>query len=188
MTPDMAGKTVMMWTIRMFLLLEGARGPGLHQAGDGQRRGRAYGGTRPGALRGGGTRSWRSGWVPHGSRPSEPGGPARCLNVIPTLEQFERMGAGPSLGYWPWFLLAQPAPFPERLIAADPEHSSGSSSTPGLGGRARSTRRPSTSTSARSMRPRSPRSARTIGRVSGSTETTTLRIGARAVASSAPSC
>ena len=43
------------------------------------------------------------------------------LNVIPTLEQFERMGSGPSLGYWPWFLLAQPAPFPERLIAAEPE-------------------------------------------------------------------
>jgi len=43
------------------------------------------------------------------------------LNVIPTLDQFERMGAGPSLGYWPWFLLAQPAPFPERLIAADRE-------------------------------------------------------------------
>jgi haloacetate dehalogenase len=44
------------------------------------------------------------------------------LNVLPTLDQFERMGAGPSLGYWPWFLLAQPAPFPERLIAAEPEH------------------------------------------------------------------
>ena len=43
------------------------------------------------------------------------------LNVIPTLDQFERMGAGPSLGYWPWYLLAQPAPFPERLIAAEPE-------------------------------------------------------------------
>ena len=42
------------------------------------------------------------------------------LNVVPTLEQFERMGAGPSLGYWPWFLLAQPAPFPERIIGADP--------------------------------------------------------------------
>jgi haloacetate dehalogenase len=44
------------------------------------------------------------------------------LNVLPTLDQFERMGASPSLGYWPWFLLAQPAPFPERLVAADPEH------------------------------------------------------------------
>jgi haloacetate dehalogenase len=31
------------------------------------------------------------------------------------------MGSGPSLGYWPWFLLAQPAPFPERMIAADPD-------------------------------------------------------------------
>jgi haloacetate dehalogenase len=42
------------------------------------------------------------------------------LNVVPTIDQFERMGAGPSLGYWPWFLLAQPAPFPERLLLADP--------------------------------------------------------------------
>ena len=42
------------------------------------------------------------------------------LNVVPTLEQFERMGGGPSLGFWPWFLLAQPAPFPERLLEADP--------------------------------------------------------------------
>lgn len=41
------------------------------------------------------------------------------LSVIPTIDQFERMGAGPSLGYWPWFLLAQPGPFPERLIAAE---------------------------------------------------------------------
>jgi haloacetate dehalogenase len=44
------------------------------------------------------------------------------LNIVPTIDQFERMGAGPSLGYWPWFLLAQPAPFPERLIAAAPAH------------------------------------------------------------------
>ena len=44
------------------------------------------------------------------------------LNVVPTIDQFERMGAGPSLGYWTWFLLAQPAPFPERLIAAEHEH------------------------------------------------------------------
>ena len=44
------------------------------------------------------------------------------LNVIPTVEQFERMDARSSLGYWPWSLLAQPAPFPEALIAAEPEH------------------------------------------------------------------
>jgi haloacetate dehalogenase len=43
------------------------------------------------------------------------------LNVIPTVDQFERMTGGPSLGYWPWILLAQPAPFPEQLIAAAPE-------------------------------------------------------------------
>ena len=42
------------------------------------------------------------------------------LNVVPTIDQFERMGAGPSLGYWPWFLLAQPAPFPERVLLAEP--------------------------------------------------------------------
>ena len=40
------------------------------------------------------------------------------LNVVPTLDQFERMGAGPTLAYWPWFLFAQPSPFPERLFAS----------------------------------------------------------------------
>jgi haloacetate dehalogenase len=44
------------------------------------------------------------------------------LNVIPTVDQFRRMADGPSLGYWPWFLLAQPSPFPERLLTAAPEH------------------------------------------------------------------
>jgi haloacetate dehalogenase len=43
------------------------------------------------------------------------------LNIVPTVDQFARMGGGPSLGYWPWFLLAQPAPFPERLIGGDPD-------------------------------------------------------------------
>ena len=45
---------------------------------------------------------------------------AALLNVVPTVDQFERMGAGPSLGYWTWYLLAQPAPFPERMLLADP--------------------------------------------------------------------
>jgi haloacetate dehalogenase len=44
------------------------------------------------------------------------------VNVLPTVEQFGRMGGGPSLGSWPWYLLAQPAPFPERLLAAELEH------------------------------------------------------------------
>jgi haloacetate dehalogenase len=43
------------------------------------------------------------------------------LNTVPTIDQFERIGDDPSLGYWPWFLLAQPAPFPERLLEADPD-------------------------------------------------------------------
>jgi haloacetate dehalogenase len=42
------------------------------------------------------------------------------LNVVPTIDQFERMGAGPSLGYWPWYLFAQPAPFPERVLLGEP--------------------------------------------------------------------
>lgn len=42
------------------------------------------------------------------------------LNVIPTIDQFERMGGGPSLGYWTWFLMAQPAPFPEEVLLSAP--------------------------------------------------------------------
>src|SRR5919197_4727462 len=49
----------------------------------------------------------------------ERGTRAGLLNVVPTIDQFERMGAGPSLGYWTWFLLAQPAPFPERMLLCD---------------------------------------------------------------------
>ena len=46
---------------------------------------------------------------------------ACVLNVIPTVEQFERMAEQPAPDYWPFFLLAQPAPFPERLIGASAE-------------------------------------------------------------------
>jgi haloacetate dehalogenase len=45
---------------------------------------------------------------------------AALLNIVPTIHQFEQMAGGPSLSYWPWLLLAQPAPFPERLLLADP--------------------------------------------------------------------
>jgi haloacetate dehalogenase len=44
------------------------------------------------------------------------------LNVIPTVEQFDRMTPDTALEYWPFLLLAQPAPFAERLLAADAEH------------------------------------------------------------------
>jgi haloacetate dehalogenase len=43
------------------------------------------------------------------------------LDVIPTLEAFERGGKAFGLGYYHWFFLAQPAPLPEKLINADPE-------------------------------------------------------------------
>jgi haloacetate dehalogenase len=43
------------------------------------------------------------------------------LNIVPTADQFERMAADAALDYWPWFLLAQPAPFPERVVGASAE-------------------------------------------------------------------
>jgi haloacetate dehalogenase len=43
------------------------------------------------------------------------------LNIIPTVDQFEQMAAGASLGYWPWYFLAQPAPFPERVLGSAAE-------------------------------------------------------------------
>jgi haloacetate dehalogenase len=44
------------------------------------------------------------------------------LSIVPTVDQFERMAADAALDYWPWFLLAQPAPFPERLLEASGEY------------------------------------------------------------------
>jgi haloacetate dehalogenase len=44
------------------------------------------------------------------------------LNIVPTVDQFERMAEEPAPDYWPFFLLAQPAPFPERLIGASAEY------------------------------------------------------------------
>jgi haloacetate dehalogenase len=44
------------------------------------------------------------------------------LNIVPTVDQFEHMARNLSLDYYPWFLLAQPAPFPERLIGASAEY------------------------------------------------------------------
>ena len=43
------------------------------------------------------------------------------LDIIPTGEAFARADARLALGYWPWSLLAQPEPLPERLITASPE-------------------------------------------------------------------
>jgi haloacetate dehalogenase len=43
------------------------------------------------------------------------------LDVIPTEEAWERADAKFALAFWPWSLLAQPEPLPERLLAAAPE-------------------------------------------------------------------
>jgi haloacetate dehalogenase len=43
------------------------------------------------------------------------------LDIIPTVEAFERADSRLALAFWPWSLLAQPTPLPERLIVGDPE-------------------------------------------------------------------
>lgn len=42
------------------------------------------------------------------------------LDIVPTGEVYRRADMSLGLGYWHWFFLAQPAPFPERVIAAAP--------------------------------------------------------------------
>ena len=44
-----------------------------------------------------------------------------ALDAIPTLVAWERADARFAQSFWPWSLLAQPAPLPERLLAAAPE-------------------------------------------------------------------
>lgn len=43
------------------------------------------------------------------------------LDIVPTIEHFERTDMKFALGYYHWFWLAQPHPFPEVLIEAAPE-------------------------------------------------------------------
>lgn len=43
------------------------------------------------------------------------------LDVAPTREMYRNTTDGFARAYWHWFFLIQPAPFPERMIAADPE-------------------------------------------------------------------
>jgi haloacetate dehalogenase len=43
------------------------------------------------------------------------------LDIIPTGEHFRRADMKFGLGYWHWFFLAQPYPFPEQLIGASPD-------------------------------------------------------------------
>jgi haloacetate dehalogenase len=43
------------------------------------------------------------------------------LDILPTTTVWDRADARFALGYWPWVLLAQPEPLPERFISAVPE-------------------------------------------------------------------
>jgi haloacetate dehalogenase len=43
------------------------------------------------------------------------------MDIIPTLEHFERADMAFGMGYWHWFFLAQRHPGPERMIRADIE-------------------------------------------------------------------
>jgi haloacetate dehalogenase len=43
------------------------------------------------------------------------------LDILPAATVWERADARLALAYWPWSLLAQPEPLPERLVAAAPD-------------------------------------------------------------------
>jgi len=43
------------------------------------------------------------------------------LDIVPTETVWDRADARFALGFWPWSLLAQPEPLPERILAAAPE-------------------------------------------------------------------
>jgi haloacetate dehalogenase len=43
------------------------------------------------------------------------------LDIVPTAEAWDRADARLALGFWPWSLLAQPEPLPERLLTAAPD-------------------------------------------------------------------
>jgi haloacetate dehalogenase len=43
------------------------------------------------------------------------------LDIIPTLEHFERTNMDFAMGYYHWFWFAQPHPFPENIINASPK-------------------------------------------------------------------
>ncbi|MFA5601799.1 MAG: alpha/beta hydrolase [Phenylobacterium sp.] len=43
------------------------------------------------------------------------------LDIVPTFEVYSRADMAMGLGYWHWFFLAQPHPFPEKVIEANPD-------------------------------------------------------------------
>lgn len=65
----------------------------------------------------------RGGRVAYRLALDHPGAVSRVsiLDIVPTGEVWARADRRFALGYWHWSFLAQPHPFPETLIAADPE-------------------------------------------------------------------
>jgi haloacetate dehalogenase len=47
---------------------------------------------------------------------------AAVLDIIPTIEQFERVDRFGARAIYHWYFLAQPAPFPETLLGKDPDY------------------------------------------------------------------
>ncbi|GAA3524794.1 alpha/beta hydrolase [Aeromicrobium panaciterrae] len=43
------------------------------------------------------------------------------LDIVPTYDMFDRVDAVTARAYWHWYFLQQPAPFPEEIIAANPD-------------------------------------------------------------------
>ena len=44
------------------------------------------------------------------------------LDIVPTYDMFQRVDALTAKAYWHWYFLQQPAPYPEEIIAAAPDH------------------------------------------------------------------
>ena len=42
------------------------------------------------------------------------------IDIVPTLDMYERVDMRAAIGYYHWFFLIQPAPLPERMIGGDP--------------------------------------------------------------------
>lgn len=65
----------------------------------------------------------RGGRVTYRMALDHPGAVARLavLDVIPIAEAWRHADSRLALSFWPWSLLSQPAPLPERLISAAPE-------------------------------------------------------------------
>lgn len=44
------------------------------------------------------------------------------LDIVPTYDMFDRVDAVTARAYWHWYFLQQAAPYPEEIIAANPDH------------------------------------------------------------------